>query len=93
MDLASWITASPTHLLGAAVTVLLLGVAYLIVVRLILSPIAGFPGPKLAGLTFWYEFYYDVVLGGRYTWKIKELHEKYGEFLAAEGVQSQHAEC
>ena len=47
--------------------------------RLVLSPIADFPGPRLAALTFWYEFYYDVVLQGRYTWKIKDLHERYGE--------------
>jgi cytochrome P450 len=25
-----------------------------------------------------YEFYYDVILGGRYWYKIGELHEKYG---------------
>lgn len=46
--------------------------------RLYLSPVASFPGPKLAALTFWYEFYYDVVQEGRYTWKIVQLHEEYG---------------
>ena len=48
--------------------------------RLWLSPIAKFPGPKLAALTFWYEFYYDVVKGGQYTWEIRRMHEKYGSF-------------
>ena len=47
--------------------------------RLYLSPIAAFPGPKFASLTFWNEFYYDVYLGGKYTWKIKEYHQRYGE--------------
>lgn len=47
--------------------------------RLFLSPIRHFPGPLLAALTFWYEGYYDVIKDGRYTWKIKELHEEYGE--------------
>jgi hypothetical protein len=42
------------------------------------GPLAKFPGPKLAAATLWYEFYYDVVLEGQYTFKIKELHEKYG---------------
>ena len=43
-----------------------------------LGPLASFPGPKLAAATRWYECYYDVILGGQYTFKIKELHQKYG---------------
>ncbi|GIZ37790.1 hypothetical protein CKM354_000122500 [Cercospora kikuchii] len=35
----------------------------------------------LAAATFWYEFYYDVVKQGRYTWKIRELHEQYGPIV------------
>lgn len=54
----------------------LLGLA---VYRLYFSPIAGFPGPKLAALTLWYEFYYDVLCGGQYWVKIAELHERYGK--------------
>jgi cytochrome P450 len=46
--------------------------------RLFLSSISKFPGPKLAAATYWYEFYYDIILGGKYIWKIKEFHEKYG---------------
>lgn len=48
------------------------------VYRLYLSPVAKFPGPKLAALTFWYEFYYDVIKRGQYTWKIQDLHRQYG---------------
>jgi hypothetical protein len=44
-----------------------------------LGPLAKFPGPKLAAATLWYECYYDVILGGQYTFKIKELHRKYGK--------------
>ena len=33
---------------------------YVVVSTLYLSPIAHIPGPKLAALSFWYEFYYDV---------------------------------
>lgn len=50
----------------------------LAVYRLYLSPLAKFPGPRLAALTLWYEFYYDVVQRGRYTWKIREMHRIYG---------------
>lgn len=56
----------------------LLYTAYGAVYRLLLSPIARFPGPWFAALTFWNEFYYDVWLGGKYTWKIAEYHQKYG---------------
>lgn len=52
----------------------------LAVYRLYFSPLAKFPGPKLAALTLWYEFYYDVIKRGRYTWKIAELHERHGKF-------------
>lgn len=46
--------------------------------RLYLSPIAHIPGPRLAALTWLYEFYYDIVLGGQYTFQIVRLHERYG---------------
>lgn len=46
--------------------------------RLYFSKYAKFPGPKLAGLTYGYMFYYDVISGsGQYIYKIKELHEEY----------------
>lgn len=55
--------------------------ASLVIYRLYWSPLAKIPGPKLAAATFWYEFYYDVIRRGRYTWKIGELHEEYGMFI------------
>ena len=51
----------------------------LYVYRLYFDPLAKIPGPKIAAVSLWYEFYYDVVKRGRYTWKIKEMHEKYGK--------------
>ena len=48
------------------------------VYRLYFSPLAKFPGPRLAALTRLYELYYEVVKGGQYTFKIGELHKKYG---------------
>jgi hypothetical protein len=47
--------------------------------RLYFSPLAKFPGPKLAALSRWYEFYYEIILRGQYSFHIKELHKKYGK--------------
>ena len=53
---------------------------YGILWRLYLSPLACFPGPKLAALTLWYECYYDVFKpgGGMYIWEIEKMHQRYG---------------
>lgn len=61
-------------------TVLLYSVL-LAVNRLLLHPLASFPGPKIAALTKWYEFYFDVLKrhGGQYAFEIKRLHEIYGK--------------
>lgn len=61
----------------------LAGAGYLIslaVYRLWLSPLAKFPGPKLAALTLWYELYYDIYCEGQYTFQIIRMHEKYGTY-------------
>jgi hypothetical protein len=70
--------------------VLVLGISIyvvgLLIYRLFFSPIAGFPGPKLAAATQWYEFYWNVVKEGQFTLHLQDLHDKYGEgnFLIAE---------
>lgn len=64
-------------LIGAFVSWLLYIVG-LAVSRLYLSPLAKFPGPKLAAFTKWYEFYYEVVLRGQYQFLINDMHKKYG---------------
>ena len=43
-------------------------------------PLAKYPGPKLAAASYWYEYYYDVTMKGRYIWKIMDLHEQYGSY-------------
>jgi hypothetical protein len=46
--------------------------------RLYFSPYSKFPGPKLAGLTYGYMFYYDALgIKGQYIYKIQQLHEEY----------------
>ncbi|KAK5631718.1 hypothetical protein RRF57_007432 [Xylaria bambusicola] len=52
--------------------------------RVWFHPLASVPGPRLAGLTYWYESYYELLhrgLGGQYTFKIQRLHEEYGPIV------------
>lgn len=63
-----------------ALVAAILYTAVLVIYRLFFSPLAKFPGPKLAAATLWYEFYYDVIKTGTYMAEIKKMHEKYGEF-------------
>lgn len=68
--------ANPLSVLTGCSAIYLLGLA---IYRLYLVPSSKFPGPRLAALCYWYEFYYDVwPHEGQYTWKIRDLHESYG---------------
>ncbi|OAP59663.1 hypothetical protein AYL99_06961 [Fonsecaea erecta] len=71
-----------------SVALLILAVAFTIVYCLVLAiyrvffhPIAHFPGPKLAGLTRWYEFYYEIIQKGQMTFHIQDLHKQYGPIV------------
>ncbi|TGJ83495.1 hypothetical protein E0Z10_g5258 [Xylaria hypoxylon] len=58
--------------------------AYLVglaVYRLVFSPLANIPGPKIAAFTYFYEIYYDVLLEGQYFRQIAKMHEKYGPIV------------
>ncbi|KAI0841081.1 cytochrome P450 [Hypoxylon sp. FL0890] len=44
-------------------------------------PLHHIPGPKLAAATYLPEFWYDLVLFGRYTHEIKKMHEVYGPVI------------
>ena len=62
----------------------LLYVVGLYIYRMYFDPLSMIPGPKLAAASLWYEFYYDVVKKGQYTWKICEMHDKYSKHLSRE---------
>jgi hypothetical protein len=61
-------------LLGLFVAYQLLKALY----RVTLHPLAKFPGPKLAALSYKYEFYYDGIKDGSYTSEIARMHDRYG---------------
>lgn len=62
-------------ILALAVAIYFLGS---ILHHLCLSPIAGFPGPKIAAATGWYEFYYEYFVNGTYYLEIEKMHQIYG---------------
>jgi hypothetical protein len=73
-----WTCLSGTWFL---VLLVLLYTVCLIFYRLFLSPLAKFPGPRLAAATKLYETYFAIVKGGRFTWEIDRLHQKYGPVI------------
>jgi len=68
-------------MLGLILGIVTLWLAYTVFYRLWFSPLARFPGPRLAALTTWYQFYFDIVKDGRLPWHLAHLHQIYGECL------------
>ena len=48
------------------------------VYNLYFHPLRNIPGPKMAAMCSWYDFYFDVIKSGTYLWEIRKMHEKYG---------------
>lgn len=81
-------TLDPSSICWVALLLLAVWVIYGAVWRLYWSPLAGFPGPKSVALTFWVEFYYDVIKNGMYMWEVEKMHAKYGEYFLPALVSS-----
>lgn len=67
-----------SHPILAVSAVAVLYLAGLATYRLFFHPLSKYPGPKIAAITVWYEFYYDAIQRGKYTFEIQRMHEKYG---------------
>ena len=70
--IAAWQIAAAIVLLYLAQSVLKA------IYRITLHPLAKFPGPILAALSYKYEFYFDGIKGGQYSNEIARLHQIYG---------------
>ena len=55
--------------------------------RLAISKLSGFPGPKIAAATYWYEFYYEWWCGGKYIFEIEKMHKKYGLSIKSSSIE------
>ncbi|KAE8368484.1 cytochrome P450 [Aspergillus caelatus] len=71
-------TINLTVLLDAFIVLYSLG---LVIHRLYFSPLAKFPGAKLAAATGWYEFYFDYWKSGKYIFEIERMHQVYGPIV------------
>ena len=54
----------------------------LVIYRLYLHPLANFPGPKAAAVTYWWECIQDLFAGqgGDYMNQVERMHDDYGMF-------------
>ncbi len=49
----------------------------------LLHLLRNIPGPKLAAITSYYEFYFNVIKRGTFVWHLEKLHETYGEYSSS----------
>ncbi|TVY33645.1 Cytochrome P450 monooxygenase [Lachnellula subtilissima] len=69
------------QVLGTTVVLSLLLAVAEAVRRVYIHPLAHIPGPRLAAITWWYEFYFDVIQPSIFVFKIQELHKQYGPII------------
>lgn len=70
---------SSANLLALLLSLLVTSCASVVTYRLFFHPLSKVPGPRLAAISRFYDFYYDCIQRGKFVFKIDELHKKYGE--------------
>lgn len=65
--------------LWIAITALGAYISIKTIYRLYFHSLSHIPGPKLAACSHLYEFYYNVVLGGKYLFEMEKMHQQYGQ--------------
>ncbi|KAI0485715.1 cytochrome P450 CYP682H1 [Xylaria cf. heliscus] len=70
-----------SYLMYIAIAVVLAYHTSLSVYRLFLSPLSSIPGPKIAAISYLYESYYEIVLGGQYFKRVAQMHQEYGPIV------------
>lgn len=64
-------------LTGGLIALLVVYRALVVAYRLLFSPLAKFPGPKLAAATSWYEAFFDL-RSKNFPDVLSDLHDSYG---------------
>jgi hypothetical protein len=79
---AMWREITMYQILGVLLAGIFSYSASIVTYRLYFHPLRKIPGPWLAAVTSWYEFYQDVILGGHYVKEYPVLHARYGQYSA-----------
>lgn len=70
-----------SYIIWTAVLTILGYSAWSMLYNLYFHPLAKFPGPWWAAISHGHEFYFDVILYGRFFKQIEKMREKYGTTL------------
>jgi hypothetical protein len=80
---AKLLLANAWQAIIAAFLISVIAATLLVLYRLVLSPIARFPGPKIAAATGLYEFFHSVIRDGAWGKEVERMHRQYGEYSSS----------
>jgi len=65
-------------LLPAGIAALIAYAIYTIIYNVYFHPLAKFPGPPMAGVTFYWKAYVECIANRSFCHELVELHQRYG---------------